>query len=96
MLSESVKSISYVKSHASEIINKVVETHEPVFITQNGEAKVVLQDLKEYEKMNESLAMLKIIAQGKADLDNGHYQTMDDTFDQLDKEIAESREHYEK
>ena len=62
MLSDSVKSISYRKSHTSEIINKVVGTHEPVFITRNGETKIVLQDLKEYQKQNEYLTMLKIIA----------------------------------
>ena len=95
MLSESVKSISYVKSHASEVINKVVESHEPVFITQNGEAKVVLQDLKEYEKQNESLAMLKMIAMAKEDLKHGRSQTADGAFDSLDNKIAEARAKYE-
>jgi len=95
MLSESVKSISYVKTHASEVINRVIETHEPVFITQNGEAKVVLQDLKEYELQNESLAMLKLIAMGRADLKALRYQSMNDAFDSLDQRVAEARAKYE-
>lgn len=49
-LSESVKPISYIKSHASEVIRKLVEDHASIIITHNGEAKAVLQDIREFEK----------------------------------------------
>jgi prevent-host-death family protein len=64
-LSKSVKPISYLKAHASEIFNHLNEDRETLIITQNGEAKAALVDIHEYEQMMESLAMLKMIAQSK-------------------------------
>ncbi len=70
-ISEAVKPISYFKSHASEVVREVLETHQPVIITLNGEAKAIVQDLREYEKMQESLALLKILALGQKDVAEG-------------------------
>lgn len=64
-MSEAVKPISYVKAHAADIVREVAESHRPVVITQNGEAKAILQSLGEYEATQESLAMLRIVALGK-------------------------------
>jgi prevent-host-death family protein len=44
-----VKPISYLKSHAAEIVRDITESGEPMLITQNGEAKVVVQDAQSYE-----------------------------------------------
>jgi prevent-host-death family protein len=44
-LSESIKPISYFKAHASEIVRQIVNSRQPMVITQNGEAKAILQDL---------------------------------------------------
>ncbi len=64
-LRDAVKSISYVKAHAAELVKSVAATHQPVVITQNGEAKAVLQSLSDYEELQESLAMLRIVALGR-------------------------------
>jgi prevent-host-death family protein len=61
-LSTAVKPISHIKSHASEIISEISETGNSVVVTVNGEARVIIQDIKEYEKDRESMAMLKILA----------------------------------
>lgn len=80
-LSESVKPVSYVKAHASEIIRLVSEEDStPVVITQNGEAKAVLMGIQEYEQMQESLAMLKIVAMGARDVEEGRVVSVDDAF----------------
>jgi len=79
-LSEAVKPISYIKSHASEVIRDVSEKHRSVVITLNGEAKAVLQDIREYEKIQESLAMLKILAQSKKGLEAGNVRAAKDVF----------------
>ena len=60
--SESVKPISYFKAHASEVVRDVTDNNKTMIITQNGEAKVVLQDVRTYEELQESLALLKILA----------------------------------
>ena len=60
--SEAIKPISYLKAHASEIVRDVSGNQKTMVITQNGEAKVILQDIRVYEQTQESLALLKILA----------------------------------
>ncbi|GBD87535.1 phd_YefM [bacterium BMS3Abin03] len=61
-LSESVKSISYLKANAATLIDEINKHQKTFVITQNGEAKVVVQDIKMYEKMQDTMAMLKLLA----------------------------------
>ena len=79
-LSDAVKPISYFKAHASEVIRDVVEGQKIVVITQNGEAKVILQDIHEYEKTQESLALLKILAMSRKSLEEGKTKPFRDAF----------------
>ena len=74
-LSQQVKPITYLKTHAAEMIRGVAERREPYFITQNGEAKAVLQDMASYEQMQETLALLKVLALGNRQIDTGKTQT---------------------
>lgn len=61
-LSESVKSISYLKANAASLIEEANKHQKTFVITQNGETKVIVQDIKVYEKTQETLAMLKLLA----------------------------------
>ena len=61
-LSEAVRSITYLKTHAAQLIARVAEQRHPYIITQNGEARAVLQDIESYEETQESLAILKLLA----------------------------------
>lgn len=61
-LSESVKSISYLKANAANLIEEINKNQKTFVITQNGEAKVIVQDIKIYEKTQETLTLLKLIA----------------------------------
>jgi prevent-host-death family protein len=61
-LSESVKSISYLKANAAGLIEEINKNRKTFVITQNGEAKVIVQDIKVYEKNQETLALLKLLA----------------------------------
>lgn len=91
-LSESVKPISYIKSHASEVIRKIAEDHATIIITHNGEAKAVLQDIREFEKTQESLALLKILAQSKKNLEDGRVRPAGKSFKTLKKKTKEFSE----
>lgn len=66
--STQVKPISYLKSHAAEIIKDITESREPMLITQNGEAKPVVMDVRNVEEQEETLALLKILALGNRKL----------------------------
>lgn len=78
--SESVKPISYLKAHASEIIRNLSEKQQTLIITQNGEAKAIVQDIKAYEELQESIALLKILAQSTADIQKGDLKPAKDVF----------------
>lgn len=88
--SEAIKPISYLKAHASEIIRDVSNNQKTMIITQNGEAKVILQDVKLYEQMQQSLAMLKILALSNKSLKDGKIIPITDAFQNLRKRINES------
>ena len=68
---EHIRSISYLKSHAAQISEEVAATGAPFIITQNGEAKAVLQDVASFEEGQATLAMLKLLALGAQDMAAG-------------------------
>jgi len=71
MPSEDIKPISYFKSHASEVIKDVSDNRKTLIITQNGEAKVIVQDIRSFEQSQESLALLKILELSANNLKEG-------------------------
>ena len=83
--STQVKPISYLKSHAAEIVRDLTENREPMLITQNGEAKLVVMDVKSYEEQEETLALLKILALGNREIELGKFRDIEDVFAELDK-----------
>ena len=66
-----IKPISYVKANAADLIRELREIGEPLVITQNGEATAVMQDVATYEATQETLALLKILALGKRQIEEG-------------------------
>ena len=86
-LSTAVKPISYLKAHASELIRDITNTRQALIVTLNGEAKVVVQDIRSYERMQETLALLKILARSKQNIKRGKIKTLSETFTSLEKRI---------
>jgi prevent-host-death family protein len=82
-LSNQIKPISYLKAHAAEIVRKLSEDREPLVITQNGEAKVVIQDIESYEQTLETMALLKILALGTRQIEEGRVQPAEDVIKRL-------------
>ena len=72
--STQIKPISYLKAHTAEVIRKLDEQREALIITQNGEAKAVMQDVHSYEQTQETLALLKILALGARQIEAGDVQ----------------------
>ncbi|MBU0472876.1 MAG: type II toxin-antitoxin system Phd/YefM family antitoxin [Bacteroidetes bacterium] len=84
-LSESVKSISYLKANAANLIEDINKNQKTLIITQNGEAKVVVQDIKMYEKTQETMSMLKLLAMTSTKSNNA--TDIKSTFDSLRNEL---------
>ncbi|MDE2888922.1 MAG: type II toxin-antitoxin system Phd/YefM family antitoxin [Gemmatimonadota bacterium] len=71
-LSGQIKPISYLKAHASEIVRTLGDRGGQMVITQNGEARAVLQDIDSFEQTQEALTLLKILALGNRQIEAGH------------------------
>ena len=69
--SKQIKPISYLKANAAEVLQELEEQRKPMIITQNGEAKAVIQDVGSYEETQETLALLKILALGRQQVERG-------------------------
>lgn len=82
--SSQIKPISYLKSHTAEIVKTLSDSREPMLITQNGEAKLVVMDVKTYEEQMETFALLKILALGRREIEGGEFESVEDVFEELD------------
>ncbi len=88
--SAQIKPISYLKAHAAEIVRTLGEQRQPLVITQNGEAKVVIQDIETYEDTQETLAVLKILALGSREIDEGRTLPAGEVIDRLRQRRSEA------
>ncbi len=91
-LSESVKPISYLKSHTAEALRNVSEGQRTMVITQHGEARAVLQDIASYEQTQESLALLKMLAQSSKSIQEGRSKPLKKAFSDVRKHVRELAE----
>ena len=81
--SSQVKPISYLKANAAEVLLQLAERREPLVITQNGEAKAVIQDVASYEETQETLALLKLLALGTQEIETGKAKPVSDVVARL-------------
>jgi prevent-host-death family protein len=88
-ITNDIKSISYLKSRAADLLTQINETQRPVIITQNGEPKAILQDPESYENMRNAIGLLKLISQGESDVRNGRVKPQDKVFKDIEKSLKE-------
>lgn len=81
--SSQVKPISFLKANAADVLVRLAESREPLVITQNGEARAVLQDVASFEETQETLALLKILALGRQDVEAGRVKPAGDVVARL-------------
>ncbi len=82
-LSANIKPISYLKANAAEVIEKLKTDHQPMVITQNGEAAMVVQSVADDEKTQETLALLKMLAQSQQAFAEGKTVSSEEAFARL-------------
>ena len=86
-----IKPISYLKANAAEVLEKINVEREPLVITQNGEAKAVIQDVASFEQTQETLALLKLLALGQRDIDAGKTKPARAVVERLRSKAADPR-----
>ena len=89
-IKEDIKSITYLKDKTDELVAGVSGSGRSIIITQNGEARVVVMDVAQYERWRNAMAMMKVISQSEADIDRGKVMQQDDVFDSLQKGIRDT------
>ncbi len=86
--STQIKPISYLKANAADIVRQLAEQREPLVITQNGEAKMVIQDVASFEETQETMALLKILALGNRQIHEGEVVPAADAIKRLREKNA--------
>lgn len=88
---EDIRPISYIKTNAANILAQVNETHRPVIITQNGEAKAILLDTESYESMQNALNILKLISISEKDIMEGRVAEQSEVFSAIEKKFLKMK-----
>lgn len=83
---QNIQPISFLKTNTSDVIKQAQVTHEPVLITVNGKVQAVIQDTLSFQQTQEQLALLRILALGKKQIEEGKTTDHDDFFAELEKE----------
>lgn len=84
-LMNDIKPITYLKSRAADVLKHINETHRPMIITQNGEAKAVIQDPQSYEDMKNAISLLKLLSFAEEDIKNANVQSEEDVFHSVEE-----------
>ncbi|MBU0964785.1 MAG: type II toxin-antitoxin system Phd/YefM family antitoxin [Proteobacteria bacterium] len=87
-ISSDIKPVSFLKSHAADILKQINETHRPIVITQNGEPRGVLQDPESYDNMRKAIGLLKLISLGEEDVKQGNIKSQERVFKDIEKMLA--------
>lgn len=72
-----------MKANAAEVVRHLTVQRTPMVIKQNGEAKAVVQDVASYEETQETLALLKILALGNRQIEEGRVASVPDVIKRL-------------
>ena len=82
--STQVRSISFLKANAAEVMRQLDQQREPMVITQNGTAEAVIQDVASYDTTQETLALLKILALGNHQVEQGKVEPLARVVERFD------------
>jgi prevent-host-death family protein len=85
-----IRPITQLKNRTAELVREVNEEGRPITITQNGEAKVVVMDVEHYDRWRASLALLKMLALGEADVERGQIVEQAEAFRRARKALERS------
>lgn len=86
-ITRDIKPVTYLKANAKELLEQINETRRPVIITQNGQARAVLQDPESYEQMRRAIGLLKLISIGEQEIRAGRGIPQEEVFADLERRI---------
>ena len=84
-----IKPSAAIRQNYNEIANLCRATHEPVFLTKNGEGDLVVMDIETYERREKMLKLRETLLQSDYDIQNNHVHTVEETAEAMRVAIAE-------
>jgi prevent-host-death family protein len=87
-MKDDIRSVTYMKSNAADLLEQINRDGRPVIITQNGEPRAVVLDPTSYERMRSAIGLLKVVAQGEQDIRAGRAQDHETLFDALTRKFS--------
>jgi prevent-host-death family protein len=90
-INQDIRPITYLKMRAAAVLDQINYTHRPIIITQDGEPRAVLQDAESYERMKKAIALMKLLAQGEADVRKGRVIQQEKVFTALKTKLNKKR-----
>lgn len=91
-LEKSIQPISYLKSHAATLVTELTRDGEPLIVTQNGRARLVVQDIASFERTQETMAALRLLAMGQKQVDEGKAVPVDTAFAGIRKRLQTAKQ----
>ena len=89
-LQRDIKPITYLKNRTTDVVQEVSEGRT-IVITQNGEAKMVIIGVDEYDRLQSALALLKIVQHSEADVKRGRTLSQEQVFERIESIIEEEK-----
>jgi PHD/YefM family antitoxin component YafN of YafNO toxin-antitoxin module len=89
-LHRDIQSLTDFKKNTPEFIQQLKDTGEPVVLTINGKAELVVQDAASYQKLldiAEQAKVLEGIRRGLEDMRAGRTQPLDEAFADIRRDL---------
>lgn len=87
-LSTDIQSLSTFKRNTNEMITQMKETGNPIVLTINGKAELVVQDADSYQQLLDTIEHLETIIgikKGLKDVATGNVQSLDEFIQEMQK-----------
>src|SRR5437867_4187506 len=85
-LKRDIKPITYLKNRTTDVVQEVSEGRI-IIITQNGEAKMVIIGVEEYDRLQSALALLKIVQHSEANVKRRRTFSQEEVFERIERFI---------
>ena len=90
-LANDIRSLSDFKRNTTELLDRIRKTGNPLVLTINGRAEVVVQDAEAYQQLLDRVETVEALQCGLADVKAGRMKPARDVFDRLRRKHGISR-----
>lgn len=89
---QDIRPVTYLKTRAAAVLDQINATRRPIIITQDGEPRAVIQDPESYQRLTRAVALMKLLAQGEADVLRGETRPQEKVFADLKARLKKKRD----